>query len=276
MFGYVSPQKSELKMRELAQYQAWYCGLCKTLRREYGQLPRLSLSYDCTFLALLLAALAGEEPMVAPARCGYKPFRKAKLVAENCPALEYAADCNVLLYWYKLADDWRDEKKLLGVAGRVLLRRGAKKAQVRQAELAQIVQTQLQALAMLEQQACEEVDVPADAFAKLLQALAVHYPPLSEEQRQVVGQVGYHLGRWLYFADACDDRARDQKSGAYNPFVTANADRERISFLLYSALYEMENAFDLLQLQTNGGLIENIVYMGCRAQTKRLLEEMEE
>lgn len=275
MFGYVSPQKSELKVRELTQYQAWYCGLCHTLRAEYGQIPRLTLSYDCTFLALLLASLAGEQPAAAAQRCGYKPFKKKSPVVKRTPALDYAADCNVLLYWYKLRDDWQDERKPVAMGGDLLLRRAAKKARLRQPEIARDIETQLAALTALERQNCEDIDTVADAFAKLLQSLLRQYPPLNDNQRTVLTHMGYHLGRWLYFADACDDRKKDKEKNAYNPFLAANADKERITFSLYASLHEMETAFDLLDTQTNSGLLENIVYRGCRDRTKRLLEEME-
>jgi hypothetical protein len=36
-----------------------YCGLCKTIGKRYGTLERLTLSYDCAFLAAFLHALSG-------------------------------------------------------------------------------------------------------------------------------------------------------------------------------------------------------------------------
>ncbi|HQQ40586.1 MAG TPA: DUF5685 family protein, partial [Clostridia bacterium] len=47
MFGYIRPLECELKVREQAEYRAFYCGLCKTIGRRYGTLERLTLSYDC-------------------------------------------------------------------------------------------------------------------------------------------------------------------------------------------------------------------------------------
>ena len=45
MFGYIVIHKPELKVREYEAYQAGYCGLCRSLRRRYGRLGQLALSF---------------------------------------------------------------------------------------------------------------------------------------------------------------------------------------------------------------------------------------
>ncbi len=272
MFGYVTPDKPELKVRELAQYQAWYCGLCKSLRQTYGQIPRLALDYDCTFLALLLAGVSGEEFACAPERCGYKPFKKKAPVIGPCEALSYAADINVLLYYYKLADDFQDEKSILAFAGHTSLGPAAKKAAKRRPEAAQTIASGIAQLSELEQRKESSIDIAADAFANILKHVALGYDKLTEKQKAVLSWLAYHMGRWIYLIDAWEDRKKDEKAGSYNPFLIANANEERASFLLYASLHEMENACDLLDLKSNQGLIENIIYQGCRLQTKRVLE----
>lgn len=272
MFGYVMPHKAELKVRELAQYQAWYCGLCKTLRRTYGQIPRLVLDYDCTFLALLLAGIQGGTQPCKTETCGYKPLKKKAPVAQPCDALEYAADINVLLYWYKLEDDWRDEHKLSALIAHMALRPAARRATDRQPGSAQIISKSIAALSKLESDREPSIDKAADAFAILLQELACGYPMLPAGQKEALSWLGYHLGRWVYLADAWEDRADNKKTGAYNPFLIAGADRDRAAFLLYASLNEMEKAYDLLEIQSNRGLLDNIIYQGCRFRTKQLLE----
>ena len=53
MFGYIAPLKSELKVREYEVYNAYYCAICHAVKRRYGELPRLLLSYDAVFVAML-------------------------------------------------------------------------------------------------------------------------------------------------------------------------------------------------------------------------------
>ena len=59
MLGYVKIDKGELKVREYEVYTGYYCGICKSIGKRYGQLPRMALSYDAAFLAVLLASLDG-------------------------------------------------------------------------------------------------------------------------------------------------------------------------------------------------------------------------
>ena len=61
MLGYVTMERGELKVREMDVYQGYYCGICKSIGRRYGQIPRLSLSYDAVFLALVLGSLESDE-----------------------------------------------------------------------------------------------------------------------------------------------------------------------------------------------------------------------
>ncbi|MEG0712521.1 MAG: DUF5685 family protein, partial [Niameybacter sp.] len=50
MFGYVTPLKQELKVRELEAFKAYYCGLCSHIKKNFGQLPRMVLNYDLVAL----------------------------------------------------------------------------------------------------------------------------------------------------------------------------------------------------------------------------------
>ena len=91
MFGYIRPLECELKVREQAQYRGVYCGLCKSIGRRYGQIERLTLSYDCAFLALTLLAISGNSSFT-PGNCGPRVYRGKRPIADASPELDYAAD----------------------------------------------------------------------------------------------------------------------------------------------------------------------------------------
>lgn len=57
MFGYIIVNKPEMKFREFDVYRSYYCGLCKSLKERYGVRGQMTLSYDMTFLSLLLSSL---------------------------------------------------------------------------------------------------------------------------------------------------------------------------------------------------------------------------
>lgn len=110
MFGYVIPRNDELKVRELREYRAYYCGLCSCLGSNYGFTGQLSLTYDMTFLCLLLSALYEPEISVQNIRCVAHPAHKH--LSKQSVYTKYAADMNILLAYYKCMDDWKDEHKI--------------------------------------------------------------------------------------------------------------------------------------------------------------------
>ena len=57
MFGYIAINKAEMKFKDYDVYQAYYCGLCRRLKECYGKRGQLTLSYDMTFLIVLLTGL---------------------------------------------------------------------------------------------------------------------------------------------------------------------------------------------------------------------------
>ena len=80
MFGYVQAYKPELKMKEFYKYKAYYCGLCKVLREKYGFLGQMTLTYDMTFLVMLLTSLYEEETQREECRCLIHPVKKQKML----------------------------------------------------------------------------------------------------------------------------------------------------------------------------------------------------
>ena len=111
MFGLVRPLECELKVREQTVYRAYYCGVCRAIGRRCGQCARLTLQYDCAFLALYLSAFSETLPPLQPAVCALHPLRGKRPSAPEHPAVAFAADVNVLLGYHKLQDDGRDERR---------------------------------------------------------------------------------------------------------------------------------------------------------------------
>ena len=57
MYGYVVVNKPELKIKEYDMYRSYYCVLCEELLSDYGINGQISISYDMTFLLVLLTGL---------------------------------------------------------------------------------------------------------------------------------------------------------------------------------------------------------------------------
>lgn len=110
MFGYIMIDKPELKVKEFYRYKAYYCGLCRTLKEQYGFSGRMTLTYDMTFLVLFLTSLYECENKEITSRCPVHPIKKIPMLQNEMT--EYAAKMNILLTYYKLEDDWQDDKSL--------------------------------------------------------------------------------------------------------------------------------------------------------------------
>lgn len=66
MFGYVIPDRAGLSPEAQSRYRSAYCGLCRRIDALHGLRGRFSLSYDLTFLNILLCSLyEGETPQTA-------------------------------------------------------------------------------------------------------------------------------------------------------------------------------------------------------------------
>lgn len=57
MFGYITVNKDTLSEKNKKIYQSYYCGLCQTMKSQYGRRAQMALNYDMTFLIVLLTGL---------------------------------------------------------------------------------------------------------------------------------------------------------------------------------------------------------------------------
>ena len=87
----------QLKIREFDVYKSWYCGLCRTLKDRSGALGQLTLTYDMTFLVLILHGLYEPDMQCGECRCIAHPMQKHATRVDRFT--EYAADLNLLLMY---------------------------------------------------------------------------------------------------------------------------------------------------------------------------------
>lgn len=270
MFGYIRADEGELKVKELQAYRGYYCGLCRKLG-SYSQMAKNMLTYDCTFLYILLGALKEEKPQVQYRRCAANMFQRRAVVDES--AGEYAAAVNVMLAAHKLLDDKADGKKLRGAAF-LLVRGDFKKACGKYPELAKAVSLSLKEQFELEARGESSIDIAADSFARLLQSICRYSGACADTSD--FEQMGYHLGRWLYLIDAFDDIDDDRESGGYNPFLLNGLDkqsgRERAQYNLLSSLNMMAMAYEKLHFVKHKSILDNIIYGGLAKITRDVLD----
>lgn len=278
MFGYVRPCKAELKVRELMLFQAAYCGLCHSLKDTAGILARFTVNYDFTVLAMLLSeAEAGSEGHICRKRCIASPFRK-RPCCQKSPASAAVADLSVLLLWWKLEDSIADDgffRALPARLLRLLLRRGMKAARARRQTFDRVCREQLGILRQLEEEGCSSLDRAADPFALLLSEASEQ--ELDLRKRRVLREILYHMGRFVYLADAAADLEEDQKAGRYNPIAAhyganfGQEERQQLRETLCASAIQAANALALLEPGPFTPVLENIFSLGMPETADKIL-----
>lgn len=261
MFGYIVVNPKALAEDRQQRFRAMYCGLCRTLRKRHGLVTSAALSYDLTFLALLLNAVyePGEQTLME--RCLAHPTRQHAYV--STPVLDYAADMNVALAYHKLRDNWCDDKNLLAAGGSALLLKAYRNVEKAWPRRCAAIEKWIDQIRRLEQENALEIDPPVNATGKLLGELFVW--PGQAQWAEDLQTVGDGLGRFVYFMDAYDDLPRDLRRGSYNPLKPLR-DREDFEQMCKTALMMMAadaaDAFERLPVVTDADILRNVLYSG--------------
>ncbi len=274
MFGYLTPEKGELKVREYEVYRAHYCGVCYSLRHNCSLLSSVTLTYDCAFLSLLGASM---YPLTAArhSRCPFKPYKRIH-IASGAHA-DYAADANALLARKKCQDDMKDDHPVRGALGTLLLTKPYKRAAGRLSPLLPAIESGMERLSSLERDGCGSIDEPALAFGEVLEAVFSGIPA-PKSAVEPLSWMGRNIGRWIYLMDAWDDLDEDEKNGNYNVLLkcfgsaaAAKLQRERVEFNLLHSLYEASTALPLLPSSSLSPIIENTLGEGAAGRSRSLL-----
>ncbi len=281
MFGYVKPMESELLVREYELYRAIYCGVCRSLRKETGIFSSVFLSYDTVFLALCRMLLKDNALTCKKKACIAHPFRKRACLC-NDPDLSYAARVYAILSYEKLRDSLHDGgffKKCLALLLLPYFRLAKRRAKL--PALAEEIRLHLNELYAMEKEKAASVDMPAQAFGELLGA--IFKEGVSETWQETYYKIGFHLGRYIYIADAAEDREKDKKKKNYNPFLLLYGDeynQESTNRNIYSALlFELQHLADNIEKLPFGQktaaehIIKNTVYLGLRERIRFVMPE---
>ena len=281
MFGYIRPDISQLTVENYQIYRGYYCGLCKTIGKMYGQIPRLALQYDLGAMALMIDGV-NESGTITRGFCMLHPLSRRPVAHRNA-ALEYAAGLNVILAYHNLLDDWADEKKILSKAAADALRLCYKKAAKRLPQQNQAIMQMLAQLHTIEQANCNDMEAAAEPFATVMQELFMHAPDIAEGQRAAWGYLGRHLGRWTYLIDAFADMEKDFTQKHYNPLI-AGVNLQNSSIIEYKqsqmatvrmelmySLAQSADAIDVITLKRHRPIAENIVLQGLVKTTETVL-----
>lgn len=278
MFGYVTPLKAEMKVKDFSRFKCYYCGLCCHIKKQFGNIPRISLNYDMTFLGLLLDGLSPDSVEVSTHRCALHPTEK-KTVVNNNKALSYSASINLSLFYYKLLDDVNDDKDLKSKLAVSILSPYKKRFPDAILKINNDISNCLEELSNLERNlSFSSIDEICDPFSKLVGIVLRDYPHEllndSEELRSTLYSLGYSIGKWIYLIDALDDLKIDMEKNKFNPidFLYNNEDltydkfiefiKPKIEFTILNCGYSCKENLMKLDFKRNKDILYNIIELG--------------
>ncbi|MBQ6715210.1 MAG: hypothetical protein IJN21_01655, partial [Clostridia bacterium] len=246
MFGYVNINSDTLTESEIARFREVYCGVCRSLRLGEGHMCHLALSYDFAFLALLLNALYEPEETRGEKRCAPHPKKKQPYAVSKY--VEYAADMNAALYYLSALDGWLDDKNYLKLAFSQALKKRALLVMEKYPRQAEAIQREMKLLLEIEKTRVNDLDAAASCFGRLLAEVFVLD---KDEWSRYLRQMGFSLGRFIYFLDAWDDSGKDEKTGSYNPLLSLKSlddYEENVHRILTLEIAECAMAFEKLPI----------------------------
>lgn len=273
MFGYVIINKGDMKFREFDIYHACYCGLCRLLREKYGLTGQLSLSYDMTFVILLLSGLYEPDTVTDQCKCAAHPFKKHMTRINEFT--EYAADMNILLSYYKCMDDWTDDRKYMKRLYASLLKKGYHTVEQKYGGKVHRIENAMRKLMQKEKEGCRDIDEMSRLFGEIMAEILVYR---EDEWKDNLFRMGLYLGKFIYLCDAYEDVERDLNSGSYNPFrkMYGNPDfEEQCREILVLMMSECSGEFEKLPILDHIEILRNIIYSGVWYRYEKVREERE-
>lgn len=255
MFGFVNANKEILSGESKKIYSSYYCGLCHAIKKRYGQISRFTLNYDLTFLSVFLSSVYGDKNECKESLCGPHPFKKHEYFESEI--LDYCADMNIMLVYYKLLDDKNDDKNPFSSLGVDFLKKKTATIEERYPDKAQKIRECLSELSEIERKNILIPDIPAKVFGKLMGGLFCYK---DDEKKQKLFEFGCALGEFIYIADASIDLKKDLKHKNYNPLILTK--REAFHGILNMLLGECVKIYKEMNIEENKEIIENILYSG--------------
>ena len=262
MFGYEKDKKKEMTDEERSTYQAYYCGLCRELKRQAGAGAQICLNYDITFLAILLSGLYEPDEVTEPFRCRLHPTKKRFF--HESEVMQYAASMNIVLSYYKLLDDYQDDHKTSRKKIANRFEPVVKRVCEEYPRQTQAIEDFVRDLSDAEYRQEDNLTVLSALSGDMLGELFCY----KEEDvwNESLRSMGYYLGKFIYLLDAYDDMEKDRNNHNFNPMLRAiDKDPSYDAFcrqVLVSLIAECTKEFERLPILKNASILRNILYSG--------------
>ena len=262
MFGYININGPELSEESKKSYQSYYCGLCRRLKTNCGTKGQMLLSYDLTFLIVLLTGLYELENEEIEFTCPLHPTKKRKAFLNE--ATDYAADMNLILAYHNMLDDWKDEKSYPKKAFVKMLDKDYTRVMEKYPRQVKAVEEFMKKTEMLEAQKERNLDAISGLTGEMVGEV---FCWREDEWKEEMRTLGFYMGKFIYLMDAYEDLDDDRKKNAYNPLIyladESTQDFETLcKLVLTSMISECAKSFERLPILLHADILRNILYSG--------------
>ena len=263
MFGYITVNKKQLSDEQIKIYQEYYCGLCRKLKQDYGKRGQLVLNYDMTFLIVLLSGLyEPDDEKQEQFICAAHPAQKHS--SRISGITDYAAAMNILLAYYNLVDDWKDDKSFFKKTIAGLLKKDYQKIRKLYPRQVKAADEYIKNLEKLEKNKETNIDIVAGLTGDMLGEI---FAWKCDEWYDELKTLGFFLGKFIYIMDAYEDIDRDIKNNSYNPLERMRKcccmDFDQTCYLMMTRMMsEAAKSFERMPILLHAGIIRNVLYSG--------------
>lgn len=290
MFGYITPLKIELKVKEYEYFRSYYHGLCYSLKNNFGNIPRLTLNYDMTFIGFILDGLSTDLITIENKRCIKHPTYDIQVIQET-KALKYVSNLSVIFFDYKLKDNIKDDNNSKSKVFNIFLSPYSKKALSNYNPINYIIKLNLDNLSDMElRKSFTSLDEICHPFSDTMASILKDYPyELHNDSiylRDNLYKLGYFIGKYIYIIDAFDDLEDDILNNQFNPLSIIyklnlnnyksklNTIIEEVDFLILGYISNCKEIIDSIEFIKHKEILDNIITLGMTNEFYQICNKM--
>lgn len=262
MFGYIKPDKNELKLKYIKRYKNLYRIACRLLIKHFG-LFGINKANDVVFLLSVFNGLETE-------REDYKN--------PDVQLSEKAVDYTLLIVSFCIYERLRSESKFLNKIMFYLFNKSDKRKSlfIEYKELIKIFRNKLDEYYVLKKEN-SNFDKLSDKIGELYAEIFSGY--LVVDSNDSMYKFGFCFGKWLYMINTFNSLNKDISNNKFNPILfleksfDGKAISKRVILLSDCIIKKMLLQLGDLQLVDNSEIIYNIIKCGMPVRVQNIIDK---
>ena len=285
MYGFLAPNRQSLSKENAKIFKKFYCGQCCASQKYFGYASRTLVSYDATFIGLLLAAQNQKWKQESRGWCAVFPYKQKIYSPDELPQI-VSACVSILLKEIKIKDALQEkESRIERFSHKYWSKKIFQAKQIFQSlgfPIDALIEKTLDSQKRLESKTNRQFTdyaIPSATFiAELFRSTAI----LSglKENESILYDIGYHVGKIIYIVDSCIDIKDDFEKNQFNALIAADFDdyffENRFKNMLHSTVVEsfvkIRHGLKQLALCEHQEFVENILLQGFPKELSKRID----